>query len=132
MELRDEFAAAAMNGFVSTMGYGRAYDLELVARHSYEIADTMLRVRDEPHKTMEQIAEEFKRLTRKKNHIADVGKMVYPDGGPMMPFEPPPPAPQLTLTPEEVKAVKRAAATADDYHDDIVAATLRRLLERTA
>ncbi len=37
---------------------------------------------------------------------------------------------RLRLTDEEREAVKFAVATADDYHDDNVAATLRGLLER--
>ena len=35
-----------------------------------------------------------------------------------------------TLTDAEREAVKQAVATADDYHDDSVAAALRGLLER--
>lgn len=79
MSDRDEFAKAAMNGFASNMGAGKHYNLDLVAKQAYEIADAMLRAREVPHKTMEQIAEEYLHLKREKDHIADVSKMVLTD-----------------------------------------------------
>lgn len=120
---RDEFAKAAMNGFASNMGAGKPYNLDLVAKQSYEIADAMLRAREVPHKTMEQLADEYSRCLKNK-------------GGPLMPFE----LPKLSDAERQALGfmLRHAAHAADNgafldssdyklWHDVIFA-----LLERTA
>lgn len=115
MNDRDEFAKAAMNGLASNMGAGKPYNLDLVARQAYEIADAMLRAREVPHKSMEQIADEYLRLKRENDHIADVIKMVLTDA-----------------EREAVAWAERFAQSQRDSRDMAAdyAATLRGLLER--
>lgn len=76
--LRDEFAKAAMNGLVSRLNGGRAYDLDLVAKQAYEIADAMVRQSTVPYKTMEEIASEYMAL--KNNTQNDAGPAAGSDG----------------------------------------------------
>jgi hypothetical protein len=47
MSLRDYFAAAAMQGFVSSYPNGAAGDAEAISHDSYTLADAMLAARKE-------------------------------------------------------------------------------------
>ena len=44
--LRDEFAMAALNGLVSTLAYNIHSQPDVYAKHSYKLADEMLKARE--------------------------------------------------------------------------------------
>lgn len=46
MNLRDQFAIAALTGFTSSLPPGTPYDLDTIAKQSYELADALMNARD--------------------------------------------------------------------------------------